>query len=98
MSLQNPKSPSLLSYAAALVRHFPQFADVVVSVARKTDAALWPALFAAIGSPSALLEGLLEAGALGSAACFLLVIDRLEGASIAHTQVGAWGRGRTGDG
>jgi len=25
---------------------------VVVSVARKMDAALWPALFAAVGSPS----------------------------------------------
>eukprot|EP00798_Chlamydomonas_sp_ICE-L_P031739 gene31739-6939_t len=79
-------TPSLLASAASLGRHFPQFADVVVSVARKTDAALWPSLFKAIGSPSALLEGLLVAGALGSAACFLLVIDRLEGAEIAHTQ------------
>ena len=28
-----------------------QFADVVVSVARKMDASLWPALFAAVGPP-----------------------------------------------
>jgi RIC1 len=61
-----------------------QFADVVVSVARKTDAAMWPALFAAVGSPAAVVEGLLGAGALQSAACCLLVVDRLEGATPAH--------------
>jgi len=50
--------------------------DVVVSVSRKTDASLWPALFSAVGSPSAVLELLLEAGSLTSAACFLIVVDR----------------------
>ncbi|KXZ55895.1 hypothetical protein GPECTOR_2g1446 [Gonium pectorale] len=78
---------SLLSAAAELVRHFPAlFAEVVVSVARKTDAALWPPLFDAVGSPSLLLEGLVEAGELASAACFLLIIDRLEGAPAAQAQ------------
>lgn len=61
-----------------------QFADVVVSVARKMDAALWPALFAAVGSPSALLEGLATRGALPSAACCLLLVDRMEGRATAH--------------
>jgi hypothetical protein len=82
-SLPIPITP-LLNSAAELVRSFSQFADVVVSVARKTDASLWPALFTAVGSPSVLLEGLLEGGQLRSAACFLLVVDRLEGATIAH--------------
>ncbi len=82
-ALPIPITP-LLNSAAELVRSFAQFADVVVSVARKTDASLWPALFTAVGSPSVLLEGLLEAGALRSAACFLLVVDRLEGAPAAH--------------
>ncbi len=45
-------------------------------MARKTDAALWPPLFEAVGSPSSLLEVLVEAGELASAACFLLIIDR----------------------
>ena len=72
-----PPAQSLLVLSAELVRQFPQlFAEVVVSVARKTDAALWPPLFDAVGSPSSLLEGLLDAGELPSAACFLLVIDR----------------------
>ncbi len=61
-----------------------QFRDIVVSVARKTDAAMWPALFAAVGAPSALLEGLLGAGALASAACCLLIVDRIEGPEPAH--------------
>lgn len=83
-----PSPPqSLLVAAADLVRHFPLlFAEVVVSVARKTDAALWPPLFDAVGSPSLLLEGLVEAGELASAACFLLIIDRLEGAGAAQVQ------------
>ncbi|KAG1677057.1 hypothetical protein FOA52_001227 [Chlamydomonas sp. UWO 241] len=85
-SLLSRQVSPLLTNAAALVRQFPQYADVVVSVARKTDAQLWPPLFSAVGPPSELLEGLLQAGALASAACFLLVIDRLEGASVAHTQ------------
>jgi hypothetical protein len=51
-------------------------ADVVVSVSRKTDASLWPALFSAVGSPSAVLEMLLDTGSLTSAACFLIVVDR----------------------
>ena len=62
----------------------PQFADVVVSVARKMDAALWPALFAAVGSPSVLLEGLAARGSLPSAACCLLLVDRMEGRAAAH--------------
>ncbi len=45
---------------------------------------MWPALFAAVGAPSALLEGLLGAGALASAACCLLIVDRIEGPAPAH--------------
>jgi hypothetical protein len=45
-------------------------------VSRKTDASLWPALFSAVGSPSAVLELLMDTGSLTSAACFLIVVDR----------------------
>lgn len=74
----------LLHAAAQLIRHFPVFRDVVVSVARKTDAQMWPALFAAVGSPGALLEALLDVGALQSAACCLLIVDRIQGQHEAH--------------
>jgi hypothetical protein len=75
----------LLAAAAELVLSFPRHADVVVSVSRKTDASLWPALFSAIGSPAALLEHLMDQlGAFQSAACALVVVDRLEGPNLAH--------------
>ena len=45
---------------------------------------MWGALFAAVGKPSAILEGLLDTGALQSSACCLLIVDRLEGAPTAH--------------
>lgn len=60
-----------------------QFAEIVVRVARKTDAAMWGALFAAVGSPSGILEGLLEGGALQSSACCLVIVDKLEGSPAA---------------
>lgn len=69
----------LLSRAAELIRLFPAHEDVVMSVARKTDASLWPALFTAVGSPGALLQSLLRSLALEAAACFLIVVDSLEG-------------------
>ena len=56
-----------------------QYAELVVSVARKTDAQLWPSLFAAVGSPAELGEGLRAAGDLQSAACCLLIVDHIEG-------------------
>lgn len=67
----------LLAGAATLVASFPQHVDVAVAVARKTDVSLWPKLFSAVGSPSALLAGLVAAGSLGAAACCLIVVDRL---------------------
>jgi hypothetical protein len=41
--------------------------DPALTCAPQTDAALWPALFTAIGSPSALLQHLLDSGALMAA-------------------------------
>ena len=61
-----------------------QYREVVVSVARKTDASMWPALFAAAGDPGELLQGLAHQGALQSAACSLLIVDRLSGPDIAQ--------------
>uniref|UniRef100_A0A061S7S9 Protein ric1 n=1 Tax=Tetraselmis sp. GSL018 TaxID=582737 RepID=A0A061S7S9_9CHLO len=74
----------LMQKAVRLIRIFPQYSDVIVSVARKTDAALWPLLFSAVGSPMKLIQRLLDANALESAACCLLCVDRLEGADKAQ--------------
>jgi hypothetical protein len=48
------------------------------------DAALWPALFAAVGSPAQLTRGLLAAGRPVSAACCLLIVEHVEGTAIAQ--------------
>jgi hypothetical protein len=60
---QRRAGPLLLA-AARLIAQFPQFSEIVVSVARKTDAALWPSLFAAVGSPAKMCQGLLRADKL----------------------------------
>ena len=64
---------------AELIRAFPAFDDVVVSVSRKTDVEMWPLLFSAVGPPSVLLRHLLHTGAVHSASCLLVVIDTVEG-------------------
>ena len=82
-ALRSTAGPLLVA-AARLVQHFPQSAEIVVSVARKTDAQLWPALFSAAGSPAGLCEGLLRSGALQTAACCLLIVEQVEGGSKSH--------------
>jgi RIC1 len=64
------------------LRRFPQWRDVVVNVSRKTDATMWPLLFAVVGPPSRLLEQLLRAGAVrsGSWACDAPAFARTRGA------------------
>lgn len=42
-------SPSLLEKTCELLRNFPEYLDVVVSVARKTDGRHWADLFSAAG-------------------------------------------------
>ncbi|KAK9831279.1 hypothetical protein WJX74_010194 [Apatococcus lobatus] len=79
------KAGPLLLAVTELIRQFPQYREVVVSVARKTDASMWPALFAAAGDPGELLKGLSQQGALQSAACSLLIVDRLQGPDIAQS-------------
>lgn len=46
------QGPSMLQRACNLIRHFAQYLDVVVSVARKTDSRHWGDLFSAAGKSS----------------------------------------------
>jgi len=61
-----------------LAKHFH---NLVVSVVRKTDAAMLAALLLAVGVPSELLNDIENAGALASAAYRLLIADRIEGSA-----------------
>ena len=71
---------SLLGPAINLVRGFPDFLEVVVRVARKTDPQQWPSLFRHTGMPSELLEAAVRTGAYRTACCYLVVVETLEGA------------------
>ncbi len=77
----------ILASTAALLRAFPWlYGECAVAVARKTDISLWPSLFQALGTPSAVLDGLMERGALVAAANMLLVVDSMQGATVAYAK------------
>ena len=86
-----------LADAARLIREFPEFTDVVASVARKTDAEQWPALFAVAGDPEALQARAAAAGRLRVAACYLLVVEALKDARAGHRRGGCTARRRRGE-
>ncbi len=85
MQAQAPGAQLLSSVASLLRSTFPSlFGECVVAVARKTDVSLWPALFGAVGSPAAVLDGLVERGGLVAAANMLLVVDSMQGVGVAY--------------
>ena len=79
MQREDTAAGPLLRAAAAIIHHFPQYPQITVSVARKTDAELWPPLFAAMGAPSEICERLYKTADLRNAACCLLIVDQVEG-------------------
>lgn len=49
ISVSRPAKRTLLEKTCDLIRNFPEYLDVVVSVARKTDGRHWADLFSAAG-------------------------------------------------
>eukprot|EP00026_Physarum_polycephalum_P000645 Phypoly_transcript_00646.p1 GENE.Phypoly_transcript_00646~~Phypoly_transcript_00646.p1 ORF type:complete len:1381 (+),score=130.82 Phypoly_transcript_00646:71-4213(+) len=70
-------SSSLLSRVAKFMRNFPQFPDIVVQCARKTDAAYWQFLFDGVGDPCALFEDCKNMGKLATAASYLKILQNI---------------------
>ncbi|KAL6585147.1 hypothetical protein OROMI_004436 [Orobanche minor] len=66
---RNQTSVSLLEKTCDLIRNFPEYFDVVVSVARKTDGRHWADLFSAAGRST---EGCLRNVFSGDGTCSLL--------------------------
>ena len=75
------KARLALTSAADLVAEFDQALDVIVSVARKTDADQRKALFEACGNPGDLFTVALHTNRLRTAGCYLLVVSELDGAA-----------------
>lgn len=71
----------VLTAAADLVLSFPVASEVVVAVARKIDEKEWVRLFSAVGSPLTMFERCLSTHRLRTAAGYLIVIEKLQGAS-----------------
>ncbi|XP_048597309.1 guanine nucleotide exchange factor subunit RIC1-like isoform X1 [Brassica napus] len=78
------KKLSLLRKACDLIKHFPEYYDVVVNVARKTDARHWADLFSAAGISTTLFEDCFQRRWYRTAACYILVIAKLEGPAVSQ--------------
>ncbi|KAK9146414.1 hypothetical protein Sjap_006317 [Stephania japonica] len=82
-----PKSAAsffLLNKTCDLIRNFPEYLDVVVSVARKTDGRHWADLFSAAGRSTELFEECFQRRWYRTAACYILVIAKLEGPAVSQ--------------
>ncbi|KAJ8900535.1 hypothetical protein K2173_025312 [Erythroxylum novogranatense] len=79
-----PGSPTLLEKTCDLIRNFPDYFDVVVSVARKTDGRHWADLFSAAGRSTELFEECFQRRWYRTAACYILVIAKLEGPAVSQ--------------
>ncbi|XP_044493876.1 guanine nucleotide exchange factor subunit RIC1-like isoform X2 [Mangifera indica] len=75
---------SLLERACDLIRNFPEYLNVVVSVARKTDGRHWSDLFSAAGRSTELFEDCFQRRWYRTAACYILVISKLEGPAVSQ--------------
>ncbi|XP_010544754.1 PREDICTED: RAB6A-GEF complex partner protein 1-like [Tarenaya hassleriana] len=75
---------SLLQKSCDLIKNFSEYHDVVVSVARKTDARHWADLFSAAGRSTELFEDCFQRRWYRTAACYILVIAKLEGAAVSQ--------------
>lgn len=84
ISVPIPKTYSLLEKTCELIRNFPEYFDVVVSVARKTDGRHWADLFSAAGRSTELFEECFQRRWYRTGACYILVIAKLEGPAVSQ--------------
>lgn len=84
LSTIKSSSYSILEKTCDLIKNFPEYLDVVVSVARKTDGRHWGDLFFAAGRSTELFEECFQKRWYRTAACYILVIAKLEGPAVSQ--------------
>ncbi|XP_044504252.1 guanine nucleotide exchange factor subunit RIC1-like [Mangifera indica] len=83
-TLKRAANFSLLEKTCNLIRNFPEYLSVVVSVARKTDGRHWSDLFSAAGRSTELFEDCFQRRWYRTAAGYILVIAKLEGPAVSQ--------------
>jgi hypothetical protein len=82
-----PQTVRTLGLVAKFIARFPEWLDVVVGCARKTELEHWGLLFGVVGRPRDLYEQCISASQLRTAASYLLVMHTLEEADDAADTV-----------
>jgi len=80
---KEPIPDALLPSIVDFIRSFPVYRETVVRCTRKTEVALWPYLFAAVGSAKELFVECMSKDELNVAASYLIVLQSLEPPSAA---------------
>ncbi|CAJ0958637.1 unnamed protein product, partial [Mesorhabditis belari] len=73
-----PIPDPLLPRVVGFIKKFPENLRTMAHCARKTELALWPALFGVTGSPNDTFEMCLRDGELQTAASYLIVLQSIE--------------------
>eukprot|EP01114_Cavostelium_apophysatum_P008853 TRINITY_DN2172_c0_g1_i3.p1 TRINITY_DN2172_c0_g1~~TRINITY_DN2172_c0_g1_i3.p1 ORF type:complete len:1105 (-),score=223.56 TRINITY_DN2172_c0_g1_i3:255-3569(-) len=76
---KNLTTSTHLQHVVKFLSQFPQFPDIVMRCARKTDPIIWKQLFSLAGSPKKLFEQCVATKRLMTAASYLRILQLLDG-------------------
>lgn len=75
---QPSNEEALLPTVLSFISSFPDYLDIIVQCARKTEVPSWQTLFRTLPSPQALFEESLQKGMLKTAGSYLIVLHTFE--------------------